>query len=209
MKILTPFYHIFDLRAAYRFFDKALPKFFLQTVFNWIYKIFSDPFDLEKSNYEAYKFDAVAKVVQETRVKNALDIGCGTGILTEKISSVCEKILGVDFSENAINSAKKRFGQKSHVAFFAVDVRHFEPADTYDLVLCSEVLYYIGESDLQKLLVQLWRTLSDNGRLIVIDAADDDYAKRTLSSRFQLVKQQEERNWFRPFAIRVFKKISP
>ncbi|ACF14311.1 Methyltransferase type 12 [Chloroherpeton thalassium ATCC 35110] len=209
MKILTPLYKLIDLRAAYRFLDSKLPDFFLPAVFNWFYKFSSDPFDLEKSDYEAHKFALVAKCVQEIHVKNALDIGCGTGVLTEKISHFCTHILGIDFSTEAIETAKNRCAGQSNIRFLAADIRAFQPPETYDLVLCSEVLYYVGEPDLEKFLGLLHVALSENGRLIVVDAADDGYTQSKLSQYFHLVKKSEERNWFRPFSVRVFAKIEP
>ncbi len=70
-----------------------------------------------------------------------LDIGCGEGILQEKLCPFKYlQYLGVDLSAEAIRCAKKKEDDKS--IFISSDARSFEPENKFNMIVFNECLYY-------------------------------------------------------------------
>jgi len=71
-------------------------------------------------------------------VRNAIDLGCGSGRHSIGIASKDPKIRvrGVDFSASGIRTAKSKAKGLSNVSFSVADCRNIRQHDRYDLVLC-------------------------------------------------------------------------
>ena len=54
----------------------------------------------------------VIKKIKELKIKSLIDVGCGSGDLSFEASKILRKSLGIDFSENMIRLAKKKFKKK-------------------------------------------------------------------------------------------------
>ncbi|EDP65030.1 hypothetical protein BAL199_21779 [alpha proteobacterium BAL199] len=96
----------------------------------------------------------------DTVFGSVLDLGCGTGLMGERLRKVCAWIEGVDLSPAMIaQSSSKGVYDALHVseltAYLANDTRHF------DLVTAADVLIYLG--DLAPLFAAVTRRLVDGG----------------------------------------------
>lgn len=92
-----------------------------------------------------------------------LDLGCGEGVLQQKFSpSDYSRYVGIDFSDVAIDNAKKLEDQKTN--FRVGDLNHLEEADRYDAIIYNESLYYL--KDPQKAIQQLFKNLNPGGVFI-------------------------------------------
>lgn len=101
-----------------------------------------------------------------------LDLGCGTGLSGEPFQEHSDRIDGVDISQGMLDIARdKGIYDALHIA----DVAEFIKADTssYDLILCAEVLIYIGRCE--ALFMDVVNRLTDNGLFsFSIQEADGD-----------------------------------
>ncbi|MFC6269861.1 SAM-dependent methyltransferase [Frigoriflavimonas asaccharolytica] len=66
--------------------------------FEKVYAANEDPWDFETSAYEAEKYAATITALPKDKYKNALEIGCSIGVLTELLAKKCEKLLSIDVS---------------------------------------------------------------------------------------------------------------
>lgn len=91
-----------------------------------------------------------------------LDIGCGTGDLA---SFSDDDYTGVDFSEKAINLARKT--RKESATFIHADVTDpgFSPPKNCDTVVMAEFLEHIDDDE--QLLSSLIDSMNNNGRLVI------------------------------------------
>jgi SAM-dependent methyltransferase len=89
----------------------------------------------------------IAEFYLERPVRTVLDIGCGEGQWQPILERLRPGIryLGVDPSEYAV----ERFGKKRNIKLggFA-DLGGINLTKTYDLILCSDTLYYVPRSEL-------------------------------------------------------------
>jgi len=72
------------------------------------------------------------------------DLGCGTGLLSAYLgSSNYARYTGIDISEAAINRARRN--EDEHTRFLVGDLTQVALNDKYDVIVCSECLYYLRD----------------------------------------------------------------
>ncbi len=76
--------------------------------------------------------------------ESILDIGSGTGQLTEQISRSGATVMGIDSSENMVEKAKENY---PNLKFNVVDARNFQFDTTFDAVFSNATLHWIPEAD--------------------------------------------------------------
>jgi SAM-dependent methyltransferase len=94
-----------------------------------------------------------------TKVGRVLDIGCGPGTNTRHFLN-CD-YLGIDFNEEYISSARRRFGQR----FMVADVTNLVlPADQrFNFVLLNSLLHHLDDTQVRGLLKRVTDLLSKDG----------------------------------------------
>ncbi len=135
--------------------------------FEKVYAANDDPWNFQTSEYEGEKYRATLDALPREKYKNAFEIGCSIGVLTEKLAERCEKLLAVDVSENAIEQAKKRCRNLSNVNFRLMRFPEEFPADGFDLILISEVGYYLSPPDWKKAMEKVFAQLTENGQVVL------------------------------------------
>ena len=99
------------------------------------------------------------------RFGSILDVGCGEGILADRIeSSYYSKYVGLDFSQVAISRAQDKNRKKAF--FYCRDVRHYTPSETFDALVFSEILDYFESP--HDLLERYQPFLKPDGIIIVM-----------------------------------------
>ena len=98
-----------------------------------------------------------------------LDVGSGTGILipflTEKYGQKA-KITELDFAENMIKIAQKKFKKRENIEFIVSDI-HSYPLQTnqHDLIICYSVFPHLNNK--KNLLKKLKTLLKNRGHLVI------------------------------------------
>ena len=94
----------------------------------------------------------------------AIDLGCGTGLMGDKLRDIATDIVGVDLSEKMLELARDK-GVYSDLIQGDIVAALEESEKTYDLVISADVLVYVG--DLLPLMQAVARK-SGPGHLLVI-----------------------------------------
>lgn len=99
--------------------------------------------------------------------KNAVEIGCGAGHLSEFLSKYFKTVTSFDLSPKSVKLAKKLAKQRNinNVQFFEADLFKKKFNTKFDYVLCSGVLHHTGQpyEGFQKICT----LLKDNGIITV------------------------------------------
>ncbi|MEG4206356.1 methyltransferase domain-containing protein [Microcoleus sp. Pol7_A1] len=88
--------------------------------------------------------ESLLKLVAPQAGERILDLGCGTGQLTEKIAQSGASVQGIDSSLSMISTAKVNY---PHINFAAADARDFKVEYLLDAVFSNAVLHWIKPPD--------------------------------------------------------------
>ena len=98
------------------------------------------------------------------RGKLALELGCGTGIFLEKVSSTGAGLVGLDLSADLLSKARERLGGARNVVLHRGDAERLPyAASSFDTVYGSSVLHHL---DLDRALGEVFRVLRPGGRCV-------------------------------------------
>jgi SAM-dependent methyltransferase len=143
-------------------------EYFGHSYFERLYQKQADPWNYERSEYEARKYEASVRALPRDKYRHALEIGCSIGVLTAKLASRCEKLLSLDTSETALEIARQRCRVFSQVSFQLMTVPHQYPDDIFDLTVLSEVGYYLSLEDLKILGDRISSHTCVGGHLLLV-----------------------------------------
>ena len=90
-----------------------------------------------------------------------LDLGCGTGTLTNQLADRCNYVLGIDSSDTMIHEAKNCF---PHLDFATVDTLEIDYTCEWDIIFSNAVFHWIDNHNL--LLQKIYKALKPSGKLI-------------------------------------------
>lgn len=136
--------------------------------FDDVYAAKDDPWDFATSEYEAAKYAATLQSLPREKYANAFEIGCSIGVLTENLARRCEKLLAVDVSEKALEKARARCENLSNVRFKRMSVPQEFPDGKFDLILVSEVGYYLSENDWQTAMDKIFAHLTKKAQIALV-----------------------------------------
>ena len=90
-----------------------------------------------------------------------LDIGCGTGHLTQEIANCGAEVLGVDSAETMILQARQNY---PNLQFAVMDAINLEFTEEFDAVFSNAVLHWIKQPE--KVIAGVWKSLKPGGRFV-------------------------------------------
>jgi trans-aconitate 2-methyltransferase len=90
-----------------------------------------------------------------------LDLGCGTGQLTEKIAQTGAEVMGIDSATTMIEKARQNY---PHIRFDVADARDFKVEQPLDAVFSNAVLHWVKEAD--KAIASVHQALKPGGRFV-------------------------------------------
>ncbi len=113
---------------------------------------------------------------------NALEVGCGGGILSEQISAMGFKTTGMDPSESALQAARAHAAESGKKIEYVQGIGEHLPfaAASFDVVFCCDVLEHV--SDLGKVIAEISRVLKPGGYFFY------DTINRTPISKLVVIK---------------------
>jgi SAM-dependent methyltransferase len=110
--------------------------------FEDLYAESTDPWGFETSDYERKKYERTLESLGERRFRRAFEAGSSIGVFTAMLAPRCEELLAVDTSEKAVEIARERLAEQSHVRVERRTLPEEMPDGPFDVIVASEVLYY-------------------------------------------------------------------
>lgn len=109
------------------------------------YEASADPWSYRDSPYEREKYAATLAALPGGRWDRALEVGCSIGVFSELLAPRCAQLVAIDFSARAVALARERLAGKQGVEVVQASFPEQLPQGDWDLIVCSEVLYYLDE----------------------------------------------------------------
>ena len=117
-------------------------------VFDGLYARDPDPWDFHTSRYEREKYAATLAALPPGRFASGFEVGCSIGVLTRMLAPRCDTLLAADVSEAALAAARDGCAGLEHVDIRRLHIPAEWPTRPFDLIVLSEVLYFLGPEDL-------------------------------------------------------------
>jgi len=125
-----------------------------------------DPFGYASRWYERRKRELLVALLPRPRFRRAWELGCSTGALARLLARRCDSVTGTDISARAIAQAVAA-GNPDNLAFECSAQPRQWPAGRFDLIVFSEVGYYLDAAALATTARRLAATLdADDGCLV-------------------------------------------
>lgn len=107
-----------------------------------------DPFGYRDRWYEARKRELLLACLPQPRFATAWEIGCSNGELTARLAERCDDLLATDLSARAVALAAERNAPHAHVRIEQAAHPAQWPEGRFELIVLSEVGYYLDPSSL-------------------------------------------------------------
>ncbi|RUR03184.1 bifunctional PIG-L family deacetylase/class I SAM-dependent methyltransferase [Labedella endophytica] len=110
--------------------------------------------------YESRKRDVLLSALPRERFRRTLELGCATGVLTARLAERSDATVGVDIAEAPLREARRN---APGATFERLTVPDEWPEGAFDLVVMSEVGYYLSEADLDRTVDRAIESLDTDG----------------------------------------------
>lgn len=131
--------------------------------FEDMYTRSDDPWGFRTRWYEARKRALILGSLQSEHYSSAFEPGCSIGATTALLSTRVERLVAMDVAPRALDSA--RVAVPGHVDFVQGQVPGDWPDGRFDLIVVSEVAYYLERAECELLADLASRSA---GELIVV-----------------------------------------
>jgi hypothetical protein len=144
--------------------------------FQRLYDESTDPWRISDGWYEQRKRALVLAALPLPRFAIGFEPGCSNGELTVLLAGRCDRLIAWDIVEGAVNRTRERTIEMPGVEIRTGGLPDDWPDETADLIVLSEVGYYLDETDLTRAVSQAKGRLVDGGTLLAVhwrhDAVD-------------------------------------
>jgi len=128
-----------------------------------------DPWNYTSSRFERYKRGVLLRACGPSRRGRVLELGCAIGETTRRLARLSLRILAVDASPTALAEAMRRCAEAKNITFRRALLPRETPRGPFDLVVVSELSYYLPARQLNELAVRIFAALAPGGDVVVLD----------------------------------------
>jgi peptidoglycan/xylan/chitin deacetylase (PgdA/CDA1 family)/2-polyprenyl-3-methyl-5-hydroxy-6-metoxy-1,4-benzoquinol methylase len=123
------------------------------------------------SPYEQEKYSRQLELLPDAPIERALELACAEGHFTWRLAGRVKHLLAADVSTKALERARARCDEHHNVEFVQLDLSADPFPQEMDLIVCSEVLYYLNDhAELELVAKRLAQALRSGGYLMTAHA---------------------------------------
>lgn len=174
--------------------------------FERLFQESDDPWAFKKRWYERRKRALTLAALPRERYASVFEPGCANGEFSADLATRCDRLLVCDTNRSAVELARQRLA-----TFTQVEVMHGRlpeqwPDGRFDLIVFSELGYYLDEQDLNSWIDRALASLTDDGQVLAchwrpqIDGCPMDAQKvhAILAARLEMPRifSHEEADFF-------------
>lgn len=132
--------------------------------FEAVYADSDDPWSVTHRWYEERKYALTLAILPARRFRRGFEPGCSVGVLTEMLAQRCDELVATDVVPGALETARGRVPDP-HVDLRCAGADDW-PEGTFDLVVLSELGYYLTDAAFAVFLERAAQQLTDNGVVV-------------------------------------------
>lgn len=127
-----------------------------------------DPWRFRSRWYEERKRAITLACLASPRYAIAYEPGCANGELSAVLAERCDRLLVSDGSAKAIEVARQRLREFEHVTVTQRWLPAQWPTESFDLVVVSELGYFLSGADLAALAAKTLDSLREGGSVLAV-----------------------------------------
>lgn len=116
----------------------------------------------EKHSFVYQYGEDLIKLLDPKATQRILDLGCGPGQLTSKISELAKKTIGIDKSAEMIMDAKSKF---PNIEFQVADAGNFRFSKKFDSIFSNATLHWV--KNFKSAIACMYENLNPNGKVVL------------------------------------------
>lgn len=146
------------------------------------YRANPDPWGYTTSDYERRKYDATLAACGSGPFAHALELGASIGVFSEMLAPRCAQLTTIDASPTAVAAAlarlagaprltletRRRRQAPPNIVVLLGTIPAALPDHRFDLVVASEILYYLSGPELARTLERLESCTVPGARLVAV-----------------------------------------
>ena len=136
--------------------------------FDALYTADLDSWKFATSPYERGKYTLTLNAMPKPHYRSALEVGCSISVLTRSLASRCDAVVAIDAVQTPLVEARRRCTDLPGVRFEHMFVPEQWPEGAFELILLSEVIYYLSRNDVARLASRVTCSLSRGGSVILV-----------------------------------------
>jgi cyclopropane fatty-acyl-phospholipid synthase-like methyltransferase len=155
--------------------------------FDKLYQSNPDPWGFHTDPYERAKYDHSIEALGEQHFEAGLEVGCSIGVLTRMLAPKCSALLAVDIVDQPLEAAAKHCADQPWVQFRRMQVPDEWPDQRFDLIVLSEVLYFLSPVDLDSCARRVSGSLLPGAKVLLVNwlgKSDDPSSGDQAAERF-------------------------
>ncbi|HEX4224119.1 MAG TPA: bifunctional PIG-L family deacetylase/class I SAM-dependent methyltransferase [Pseudonocardiaceae bacterium] len=133
-----------------------------------LYESSADPWRVSDKWYERRKRAMVLACLPREHYGLAVEPACGIGVLTGALAARCDRVVAFDPAPNAVRRAREQTSHLSNVSVQTGALPQDLPPGPVDLLVFSEILYYLGDGQLRGTIDRAVAALRPEGHLLAV-----------------------------------------
>ena len=125
-----------------------------------------DPWAFRQRWYEQRKRAITLAALPRPRYRAIFEPGCANGELSAELATRCDRLLCCDTAMAAVSLARTRLSLFEHAEVRQSRLPDDWPNEQFDLIVLSEVGYYLDADDLKHLIEHITQSLTADGQLL-------------------------------------------
>lgn len=134
--------------------------------FDKLFKGSEDPWSFRERWYEQRKRNLTLAALPRNHYGSIFEPGCANGELSARLAERCTHLLCSDTSTIALELARNRLAHRSNVRLLQTRLPEQWPEGSFDLIVLSELCYYLDKDDLDQLIERARASLNQGGNLL-------------------------------------------
>lgn len=134
--------------------------------FDHLFADSDDPWAFRQRWYERRKRALTLAVLTRPRYASIFEPGCANGELSFELAPRCDRLLCCDTAQAAVSLAQARLRGFPHAQVQQSRLPAQWPTDSFELIVLSELCYYLDPDDLDQLIDRALASLTDDGQLL-------------------------------------------
>ncbi|WP_207849481.1 MULTISPECIES: SAM-dependent methyltransferase [unclassified Pseudomonas] len=134
--------------------------------FDGLFSANDDPWAFRERWYEQRKRAITLAALPRARYRTIFEPGCANGELSAELAERCDRLLCCDTASAAVNLARTRLSLFDHAEVRQSRLPDDWPEEKFDLIVFSEIGYYLDAQDLTEVIRRISQSLTADGQLL-------------------------------------------